>query len=173
MHTYHLQDEFTDSSAERGLLAALASHPQLYDELCNVLIPDLFVSTQDTWQPLVVAMETTQCPHVPTDWPPAPDPRTTAQRLVDLHQRRLLAAAQERLAQALFDETTPATDIVALLEEETLRVQAALRLVLPYGASGLSAHLRHRQLAAAFHHCQTLGAGCRASVAAYSFAGSI
>jgi len=46
---------------------------------------------------------------------------------VDLHQRRLLAAAQERLAQALFDETTPATDIVTLLEEETLRVQAALR----------------------------------------------
>src|SRR6266436_8641895 len=46
---------------------------------------------------------------------------------LDLHQRRLLAAAQERLAQALFDETTPATDIVTLLEEEALRVQAALR----------------------------------------------
>jgi replicative DNA helicase len=46
---------------------------------------------------------------------------------MDLHQRRLLAAAQERLAQALFDEITPAPDIVALLEEEALRVQAALR----------------------------------------------
>jgi hypothetical protein len=44
-----------------------------------------------------------------------------------LRQRRLLAAAQERLMQALFDETTPATDIVTLLEEEALRVQAALR----------------------------------------------
>ena len=127
MHTYHLQDEFTDSSAERSLLAALAGHPQLYDELCDVLIPDLFVSTQDTWQPLVVAMETTQCPRVPTDWLPAPDPHATAQRLVDLHQRRLLAALQERFAQALFDDTTPATDIVALLEEETLRAQSALR----------------------------------------------
>src|SRR5206468_6138483 len=51
----------------------------------------------------------------------------TARRLADLHQRRLLAATQERLGQALFDETTPATDIVTLLEEETLRVQAALR----------------------------------------------
>ena len=56
-----------------------------------------------------------------------PDPHATARRLVDLHQRRLLAAAQERLAQALFDETTAATDIVTLLEEEALRVQAALR----------------------------------------------
>jgi len=127
MHTYHLQDEFTDSRAERSLLAALAGHPELYGELCDVLIPDLFVSTQDTWQPLVVAMETTQCPRVPTDWLPAPDPHATAQRLVDLHQRRLLAALQERLAQALFDETTPVTDIIALLEEETLRAQATLR----------------------------------------------
>ena len=45
MYTYHLQDEFTDSSAEQGLLAALASYPPLYDELYDVLIPDLFVST--------------------------------------------------------------------------------------------------------------------------------
>jgi replicative DNA helicase len=127
MHTYHLQDEFTDSSAEQSLLAALASYPQLYDELCDVLIPDLFVSTQDTWQPLVVAMETTQCPHVPADWLPAPDPHATAHHLVDLHQRRLLAAVQERLAQALFDDTTPTTDLVTLLEEEVLRVQVSLR----------------------------------------------
>src|SRR5262245_65084962 len=86
----------------------------------------LFVSTQDTWQPLVVAMETTQCPHVPADWLPAPDPHATAQRLVDLHQRRLLATLQERLAQALFDETTIATDIVTLLGEAVMRVQASL-----------------------------------------------
>jgi replicative DNA helicase len=46
---------------------------------------------------------------------------------VDLHQRRLLAAVQERLAQALFDDTTTTTDLVTLLEEEVLRVQAAFR----------------------------------------------
>jgi replicative DNA helicase len=40
----------------------------------------------------------------------------------------VLAAAQEQLAQALFDETTSALDIVALLEEEALRVQTALRV---------------------------------------------
>jgi replicative DNA helicase len=64
---------------------------------------------------------------VPAAWVPTPDPRATAGRLVDLHQRRLLAAAQERLAQALFDETTPAADILTVLEEEALRVQTALR----------------------------------------------
>ena len=70
---------------------------------------------------------TKQTSSVPADWTAASDPHATAHHLVDLHQHRLLAATQERLAQALFDETTPATDIVALLEEETLRVQAALR----------------------------------------------
>jgi replicative DNA helicase len=64
---------------------------------------------------------------MPAEWPPAPNPHATAQRLLDLHQRRLLAMAQERLAQALFDDTTPATEIATLLEEEALRVQAALR----------------------------------------------
>jgi replicative DNA helicase len=127
MRTYRLQDEFTDSAAEQGLLAALADYPALYGELCDVLTPDLFAGTLDTWQLFALALETDQLPHVPADWLPAPDPHATAQRLVDLHQRRLLAAAQERLAQALFDETTPATDIVTLLEDETLRVQAVLR----------------------------------------------
>jgi replicative DNA helicase len=127
MHMYHLQDEFTDFSAEQGLLAALACLPELYGELLDVLTPDLFASTQDTWHAFTLALETDQPPSIPAGWLPAPDPHATIRRLLDLHQRRLLAAAQERLAQALFDETTPTTDIVTLLEEETLRVQAALR----------------------------------------------
>jgi replicative DNA helicase len=127
MHAYHLQDEFTDPSAEQGLLAALAGQPTLYGELLDVLTPNLFTATQDTWQPLALALEAAQRPRVPAEWPPAPDPHATVQRLLDLHQRRLLAAVQERLAQALFDDTTPAPEIATLLEEEALRVQAALR----------------------------------------------
>jgi replicative DNA helicase len=127
MQTYHLADEFTDTHAEQALLASLAATPARYWELADVLTPALFTATQDTWQPLALALEAAQPPRVPAEWPPALDPPATARRLLDLHQRRLLAATQERLAQALFDETTPATDIATLLEEEALRVQTALR----------------------------------------------
>jgi replicative DNA helicase len=101
--------------------------PGLYWGLLDLLTTEVFTQETSTWQAVTLALETGQSPRVPADWAASPDPHATAQRLVDLHQRRLLAAAQERLAQALFDETTPAPDIVALLEEEALRVQAALR----------------------------------------------
>src|SRR5262249_17030296 len=128
MYTYRLVDDFVDAGAEQALLASLVNISTLHGELLDLLTPEIFPTLADTWQAFVLALETGQSPCVPADWLPAPDPHATAQRLVDLHRRRLLAAAQERLAQALFDETTSALDIVALLEEETLRVQAALRV---------------------------------------------
>ena len=127
MHTYRLVDDFVDAGAEQALLASLVNISTLYWDLLDLLTPDIFPTLADTWQALVLALETGQSPSIPADWLPAPDPHATVRRLVDLHQCRLLAEAQERLAQALFDETTPATDIVTLLEEEAQRVQAALR----------------------------------------------
>ena len=127
MHTYRLVDDFVDAGAEQALLASLVNISTLYWDLLDLLTPDIFPTLADTWQALVLALETDQSPNIPADWLPALDPYATVHRLVDLHQRRLLAEAQERLAQALFDATTPATDIVTLLEEETLRVQAVLR----------------------------------------------
>ncbi len=127
MQSYHLTDEFSDQAAEQAILASLTHSPGLYWELLDLLTSEAFATEADTWRAITFALETGQPPSMPADWLPAPDPHATAQRLVDLHQRRLLAAIQERLAQALFDETTPATDIVTLLEEEALRVQAVLR----------------------------------------------
>jgi len=127
MRTYHLADEFTDVAAEQALLASLAQRPALYWDLLDRLTPEVFTKEAATWSTVALALETDQLPRLPADWPPAADPHATAQRLLDLHQRRLLAATQERLAQALFDDATPATEIATLLEEEALRVQAALR----------------------------------------------
>jgi replicative DNA helicase len=127
MQSYHLTDEFTDISAEQALLASLAQSPALYWDLLDLLTPEVFAHETSTWKTIALAFESDQPRIIPADWLPAPDPHTTAQHLMDLHQRRLLAAIQERLAQALFDETTPATDIVIVLEEEAVRVQAALR----------------------------------------------
>jgi replicative DNA helicase len=127
MQSYHLTDEFTDIEAEQALLASLMQSPGLYWDLLDLLTPAVFSQATATWHALTLAFETGQPPSVPADWVPASDPHATARCLVDLHQRRLLAAAQERLAQALFDEATPAADIATLLEEEALRVQAALR----------------------------------------------
>jgi hypothetical protein len=129
MQSYHLTDEFTDIPAEQGLLASLAQSPALYWDLLDLLTPEVFAHEIPTWKAIALASESDQprLISIPTDWLPTPDPHAAAHHLVDLHQRRLLAAAQERLAQALFDETTAATDFVTLLEEEALRVQAALR----------------------------------------------
>src|SRR5919197_110540 len=127
MQSYHLPDEFTDIPAEQALLASLAQSPALYWDLLDLLTPEVFAHETLTWKAIALAFKSDQPRIIPADWLPAPDPHTIAQHLMDLHQRRLLAAAQERLAQALFDETTPTTDIVTLLEEETLRVQAVLR----------------------------------------------
>src|SRR2546428_4553907 len=127
MHTYHLQDELRDPAAERQLLAAFVHQPTLYFELLDTLPTDVFTDTQEVWQHLARAIETDQPLRIPTDWKPAPDPHAMAQNLADLHQRRLLAATQERLAAALFDSTIPASTLATLLEEEALRVQTAMR----------------------------------------------
>src|SRR4030095_10388042 len=97
MQSYHLTDEFTDIEAEQALLASLIQAPGLYWDLLDLLTPDVFSHETPTWQALALALETDQSPSLPTDWLPASDPHATAHRLVDLHQRRLLAEAQERL----------------------------------------------------------------------------
>ena len=48
MHTFHLQDEFTDATAEQALIAAVARNPTLHFELLDVLTPDVFTKEADT-----------------------------------------------------------------------------------------------------------------------------
>ena len=127
LHPYHLQTEFTDPSAEQALIASVVHHPFLYFELLDMLSPDVFAHERDAWHHVALALDAEQSPTIPQQWSPAADPHTVAQHLVDLYQRRLLATVQERLAQALFDETIPAATLPALFEEEVLHVQTTLR----------------------------------------------
>ena len=121
------QDEFTDPCAEQSLIAAIAQDCTLYWELFDLLSPNLFTKEAGTWEQVKLAIEEGQRPVVPDDWEPTTAPHAVAHRLADLYRRRLLAALQERVAEALFDEHTPATEIATLLEEEACRVQSAFR----------------------------------------------
>jgi len=127
MQRFHLQDEFTDPCAEQCFIAAIAHDCTLYWELFDLLSPNLFTKEAGTWERVKLAIEEGQQPVVPHDWEPTTVPHAVAHRLADLYRRRLLAALQERVAEALFDANTPATEIATLLEEETFRVQSAFR----------------------------------------------
>ena len=127
MQRFHLQDEFTDPCAEQSFIAAIAQDCTLYWELFDLLSPNLFTKEAGTWERVKLAIEEGQRPVVPDDWEPTTAPHAVAHRLADLYRRRLLAALQERVAEALFDEHTPATEIATLLEEEACRVQSAFR----------------------------------------------
>ena len=127
MRAYRLADDFIDSECERAILAALAHSPALYWELLDTLPAGAFAAERETWERVAAAIEAEQPASVPADWPPAHDPQASATRLADLFQRRLLADAQERLAQALHNETIPAAELAAMLEEEAAGAQAAIR----------------------------------------------
>jgi hypothetical protein len=72
MHTYRLVDDFVDAGAEQALLASLVNISTLYWDLLDLLTPDIFPTLADTWQALVLALETGQSPSIPADWLPAP-----------------------------------------------------------------------------------------------------
>jgi hypothetical protein len=127
MQRFHLQDEFTDPCAEQRFIAAIAQDVTLYWELFDLLSPNLFTKEAGTWEQIKLAIEEGQRPVIPDDWEPTTAPHAVAHRLADLSRRRLLAALQERVAEALFDEHTPATEIATLLEEEACRVKSAFR----------------------------------------------
>jgi replicative DNA helicase len=156
MQPYTLQTEFADPAAEQALIASIAQQPSLYWELFDLLTADVFVHEAPTWEQLARAMEAGQGLTMPTSWQPAADPHTTARHLLDLSQRRMLAGVQERLAKTLYDEVTPAAEIIALLGEEALQLQAALRksaagqlqwvwALVPQVLEAAEARRRHRE----------------------------
>lgn len=127
MQSYDLVTEFIDAPLEKGLMAAVAANTSLYWECADLLHPSAFAIHESTWVALAQAVEQEQSPPVPRDWKPIPNPIQAAHTLADLFQRRLLAGAQVRLAEALYDKEKPASEVAALLEKEAVDVQIAVR----------------------------------------------
>ena len=127
MRSYTLATEFTDAAAEQTLIASLVENPALYRELSDVLLCEVFVCETSVWEQLISVVATEQRLQIPAIWQPATDPYATARHLVDLSQRRILAAIHERVAAALFDDTKSAAEVAGLWEEEALRIQTAFR----------------------------------------------
>lgn len=126
MRTYSLESEFLDPLTEQRLLAAIASDLNLYWQLQDLLPEGSFCAEAAAWTQLREAVSAGAMPAVPKA-KPSEDARTDALRLADLYQRRLLAGLQERLAEALFDESRPAAAVAALLEEEAAVVRGRVR----------------------------------------------
>lgn len=129
MKAYNLADRFLQPELERSVLAALRDDPQLYWQLIDTLPPGTFAAEPAAWEALSTRVEKDEAPddEVPGEWGPSADPARDAAKLADLHQRRLLAGAQERLAAALTDDSVSGAELARRLEEEGARVQAAIR----------------------------------------------
>ncbi len=129
MRQFSLADQFRDEARERAVLSAIAHDAQLYWRLIDSLPPGVFVDEAAAWKALSEAVEGERPPvdAVPGYWSASDDPVGDAEKLADLYQRRLLAEAQERLAEALHDEGVPARELAGRLEEEAARAQQAIR----------------------------------------------
>lgn len=131
MKSYGLGDRWRDRDLERSVLAALAQDPdaRLYWELIDLLPAGAFAFEAEAWERLSGRLERDEAPGdtVPAEWRASARPAEDAERLADLHQRRLLAEAQERLAAALADPDVPAGEVAGRLEEEAARAQRAIR----------------------------------------------
>lgn len=129
MKVYGLGDRWRDQELERSILAVLARDPRLYWELIDLLPSGAFAHEAIVWDALSSRLEKEDDPghEVPEEWIASPAPSEAAERLADLHQRRLLAGAQERLAEALADPDVPAGEVAGRLEEEAAWAQRAIR----------------------------------------------
>ncbi len=119
-----LAQDFTDSAAEKALLATIAAQPALYWELLGLLPKEAFLHETASWDQIHQAIEANlPCPII--EGPKTLQPHEVAARLADLTQRRLLAHLQEALGRALYSDT-PAQNILNLLEERTAEARLLL-----------------------------------------------
>lgn len=126
MRSFELTHDFMAEDQELELLSAVAGDQAIYWELNEWFPPAAFSTYSAQWIELGESIRAGQLPFG-NDWgPAAQDPQATARRLHDLYQRRLLAEAQQKLAQALYDPEQTGEQLAALLESESIRVKSKL-----------------------------------------------
>ena len=124
--TFGLADDYVQPEIEQGVLAAIASSPALFWQLD--LPADAFTQERrQTFLGVAAAIRAEEQPALDEGWRATSKPESDAAQLVDLLQRRMLAATIERAAERLLEPGQPAAEIAQLLETEGGRIQAAIR----------------------------------------------
>jgi hypothetical protein len=124
MKTFTLQNEFTDVTTERALIAAVSSNPELFWKLGDVSVTAFF-DEAESWLDLSEAIRTGQQPPRFEGWEPTDDPESALRRLNDLLLRRTMAAVLEECGSKVFDLKEPATAVLTWLKESVARAHGA------------------------------------------------
>jgi replicative DNA helicase len=122
---YTLAREFRNPTLEQSLLAAIATRPDVYWAVSDLLSPDVFTESRALYEALTAAI--LQGQPLPTiEGDPAADPSAATRELIDLFQKRLLADLGQGFLDSLRSDT-PATTLIAQVEERLARVQQVVR----------------------------------------------
>src|ERR1700687_6349356 len=122
MQNFIPHSEFTDVTAEREVIAAIAANPELYPEVHSLLLADAIYVEAEAWHNVTTAITLKKPPLKFDGWPTTTDLRSSAQRLNELLQRRVVASALEAIAQKLYTPEKPARTLLTELRQLLDRV---------------------------------------------------
>jgi len=123
---FTLAEAFTDPKLERSILAAIATNPEVYWEVLDLLPPEALTETRQVYEQLGEAIRKKDpLPEIDVD-EEAPDPVAAARELADLYQRRLLAESAQKFMDGLYDKI-PVDELINVLETGLVRAQQAVR----------------------------------------------
>lgn len=124
---FTLAEQFTSREAEERLLAAILRKPETFYEIVDTAPQDVWYHLQDEFQQVADAItEEKDLPALSLDVEPGADPEALAKTLADLYQKRKTAALLERMLGELHQDT-PATELIAQLEQGLTNIQSALK----------------------------------------------
>ncbi len=123
------QKQHVDLEAERALLAAMAVKPKAYFDVRGIISSDVFYSTEHAQMcnAIEAAMEeNAEMPSV-EGWSPAMEHLEVARKLVDLWQKRQLAALPTIIRDDLMDSKTKSETIIEHMTKQINLANALLK----------------------------------------------